>query len=385
MRREGKRYRGAPCPVCGGGTARAFWAEDGDHALLLGCNKCVSSGSADFVRAALAALGLTGEDVYFGPGRAPEVTYEWTDKATGATAIQTRTASGQPKYRWSKGTRKAALVFLPRPHTGDGPLIVTEGAKAASAAALAGFHVIGLADEGVWKQAPAAAVLELFTGRDAILWPDADDVGRELMRRIAGHLAGHAASVRAVDPAVLPGAPEPLPKGWDAADWQPPAGTDIADAVRAASGDVDDPMIDPLAGEAPAGEEQPGARYLLLQDCPDVAAPVEWIWRNRIPRGRLTLLSGAPDAGKSMLAVAVAAAVSRGLALPDDQPRPAGSVVLDRCRRRRRSANDRCPAARGRRRSGACRRAAGPAGKLRHWYIRCNRGGARLQTRHGDR
>ena len=326
----GNRYRGWPCPRCGEGSKDAFWAQDGDHALLVGCNKCAPNGGADFLREVLEKLGLTGGDVYFGPagaaGRGADDTYAWLDKATGATVVQTRTASGDPKYKWPKGTRKAALVFLPRSLTGSGPLIVTEGAKAASAAALADFDVIGLTDDGAWKRAPAAAV-QLFANRDVILWPDADEVGRTLMRRVAGHLARHVASVRAVDPAALPGAPEPLPKGWDAADWHPPAGTDIADAARTASADVDDQMIDPLAGEAPAGEKHPGARYLLLQDCPDVAAPVEWLWHNRIPRGRLTLLSGAPDAGKSMLAVAIAAAVSRWLALPDDEPRPAGSVV----------------------------------------------------------
>ena len=318
MKREGNRYRGAPCPVCEGGDKDAFWAEDGDRALLVGCNQCAPSGGADFLRATLAALGLTGGDVFFGPGRAPEGTYEWTDKATGATVLQTRTASGDPKYRWPKGTRKAALVFLPRPLTGSGPLIVTEGAKAATAHALAGHDVIGLPDEGSWHKAPAAAVLKLFANRDVILWPDADEGGLALAERAAAHLARTAAAVRIIRPEHLPGAPAPMPKGWDAYDWQPPAGTNVPAALAAAT---------EWTTAGAAKDEHPGARYLLLQDCPDVAAPVEWIWRNRIPRGRLTLLSGAPDAGKSMAAVAIAAAVSRGLALPDDDPRPAGSVV----------------------------------------------------------
>ena len=43
---------------------------------------------------------------------------------------------------------------------------------------------------------------------------------------------------------------------------------------------------------------------------------VDWLWVNRIPIGRLTLLDGDPGAGKSFLSLAVATAVSRGAALP---------------------------------------------------------------------
>ena len=55
--------------------------------------------------------------------------------------------------------------------------------------------------------------------------------------------------------------------------------------------------------------------------------PVEWLWRDRIPRARLTLISGAPDAGKSMIATDVTARLSCGLALPDDVARPAATVT----------------------------------------------------------
>ncbi|MYH30934.1 MAG: AAA family ATPase, partial [Acidobacteria bacterium] len=68
------------------------------------------------------------------------------------------------------------------------------------------------------------------------------------------------------------------------------------------------------------------AIYKRLRDC-TAAAPVAWIWTHRIPRGRLTLISGAPDAGKSMIATAITAAVSTGAALPDDTSRPAGPVA----------------------------------------------------------
>ena len=68
-------------------------------------------------------------------------------------------------------------------------------------------------------------------------------------------------------------------------------------------------------------------RFLALADCEATHEPIRWHWKWRIPRGRLTITSGAPDAGKTMIAVAIAAAVSRGLALPDDEPRAGRTVV----------------------------------------------------------
>jgi|GEM_PF-5539785 len=45
----------------------------------------------------------------------------------------------------------------------------------------------------------------------------------------------------------------------------------------------------------------------------------EFLWKNRIPRGKLTLFDGDPGIGKSYTALAIAAALSKGQALPFDQ------------------------------------------------------------------
>ena len=56
MRKTGTtRWRGAPCPVCGGGEDDRFWAEEQGGTLLLGCNTC--GHGAAFLRKALEALG----------------------------------------------------------------------------------------------------------------------------------------------------------------------------------------------------------------------------------------------------------------------------------------------------------------------------------------
>jgi hypothetical protein len=57
---------------------------------------------------------------------------------------------------------------------------------------------------------------------------------------------------------------------------------------------------------------------------------VVWLWENRIPFGKLTLLEGDPDLGKSLIACDLAARVSTGCAMPLDTMwrQPAGVVIL---------------------------------------------------------
>lgn len=62
----------------------------------------------------------------------------------------------------------------------------------------------------------------------------------------------------------------------------------------------------------------------------DAVSPesVEWLWRQRIPLGMLTLLMGDPGLGKSHLSLYVAAKVSVGGAFPDGATAPKGATVL---------------------------------------------------------
>jgi hypothetical protein len=58
--------------------------------------------------------------------------------------------------------------------------------------------------------------------------------------------------------------------------------------------------------------------------------PVQWLWEGRIPMGKVTLLDGEPGAGKSLLALDLAARVSRGAAMPLNRAKPDGpaDVIL---------------------------------------------------------
>ncbi len=56
---------------------------------------------------------------------------------------------------------------------------------------------------------------------------------------------------------------------------------------------------------------------------------VEWLWFNRIPMGKLSLLVGDPGVGKSFLTIYFAAKVTNGNAWPDSAPpAPKGSVII---------------------------------------------------------
>jgi hypothetical protein len=82
-------------------------------------------------------------------------------------------------------------------------------------------------------------------------------------------------------------------------------------------------------GGAPSARGAPPAPVVArLSDVAPEA--VEWLWRDRLPRGKLSLLDGDPGLGKSTLLFDLAARVSRGEALPgDDATRaPAGVVIL---------------------------------------------------------
>lgn len=60
----------------------------------------------------------------------------------------------------------------------------------------------------------------------------------------------------------------------------------------------------------------------------DVSAePVKWLWEGRIPLGKVTLLDGEPGLGKSLLALEIAARVTRGAAMPLSKERGAPADV----------------------------------------------------------
>ena len=215
LKKIGSEHHG-PCPVTGKGKD-CFWVKRDDR--LIGCRGCSHDGSGKLDRSQfkehLEALGAEfgASDVL--------LTYDWLDHDSGETVIQTRHA-GEPKYLWPPRTKTGALVYLKR-YNPDAtrPIVWTEGAKAATAAASKlpadDYDVIGFVSSTV---IPSADTLKARTkGRSCIVWPDDDlpgaKVGHEAPVRPC---ARSGADVATVDPArlELTGG-----HGHDAAEWHP--------------------------------------------------------------------------------------------------------------------------------------------------------------------
>lgn len=78
-----------------------------------------------------------------------------------------------------------------------------------------------------------------------------------------------------------------------------------------------------VAGESEASiraelEGRTGVRLKTIRADDVQPQAVTWLWRPRIPIGKLALLVGDPAAGKSTIATAIAAAVTQGCPLPGD-------------------------------------------------------------------
>lgn len=56
--------------------------------------------------------------------------------------------------------------------------------------------------------------------------------------------------------------------------------------------------------------------------------PIRWLWPGWLARGKLHVLAGAPGTGKTTIALALAAAVTRGAFWPDESRSPRGSCLI---------------------------------------------------------
>lgn len=74
------------------------------------------------------------------------------------------------------------------------------------------------------------------------------------------------------------------------------------------------------SGGQPPDPDVDADSLILERACDVVIRPTRWLWPGRIPMGRLTLLAGDDSAGTSLVAMDIAARVSREAAWPDAPP-----------------------------------------------------------------
>ncbi len=92
----------------------------------------------------------------------------------------------------------------------------------------------------------------------------------------------------------------------------------------AAAEEANDPAPGPDPGLGP--DRSPGLATVAAAEVE--AEELEWLWPGRLALGKLGLLIGDPDNGKSLVALDMAARVSHGRPWPDGTPAPLGEVLI---------------------------------------------------------
>ena len=228
----------------------------------------------DFVAEMPAGAPLPGKIRHIRHGEASKV-WQYRDAAGALLFAVARfeTKAGKEVLPYTFGTMKGRRGWhwkappQPRPLFGldalasrpDAPVIVTEGEKAAEAAAgLFAGHVTTTSPSGA--AAARLADWSVLQGRQVIVWPDADAAGHAYaadVSRLAA--AAGAGSVRVVS------VPDDWPEGWDLAD-APPPGIDVAGLRHMLAG------ADPGGTEAaplPPGFHVRGGSLFVRADDPE--------------------------------------------------------------------------------------------------------------------
>jgi len=319
----------ARCPVPGHGKG------DGDR------NPSLSITDADGKPLLYCHAGCSQDDVWNAlglpkPGRNGQD--DWTaiypyTTADGSPVLQVR-RTGDKRFvtfvpdggHWKTGTGvtkglERPLYRLPEVLKSTGRVYFCEGEKDADNLAGRGLTATcnpfgALTGKGakVWNPNWGGAL----RGRDVVALQDNDAAGAAHVQTVATGLQGVARSVRKL---LLPG----LSPGGDVSDWLAQGHT--ADELGA------------LADAAPVWEAKTDnttaergtvALYLGRLTTVDKVQPeaVRWLWPGYLPRGKLTLLSGDPTAGKTFVACDVVARLTRGYPWPDGTPSPGPADVV---------------------------------------------------------
>jgi putative DNA primase/helicase len=209
----------------------------------------------------------------------------------------------------------------------DVPIVIVEGEKSADAAWQCGL--VATTSAGGAKAASKTDWGPL-RGRRVVILPDHDEPGE----RYAEDVAKLALATGAKDVRILRLADHAanLPDGGDLADvvaddrWRGlPLGDAAApaDLVRWILATAE--TIEPRRPDPAAEAIEPALRCLADIE----AVSVNWLWPNRLPLGRLSVLAGRPGSGKTWLSLDLAARVTTGDTWPDDTAggRP-GDVLL---------------------------------------------------------
>jgi putative DNA primase/helicase len=159
---------------------------------------------------------------------------------------------------------------------------------------------------GKWR----AEYSRYLSGADVVILPDNDEPGRQHASTVAASLKEAGATVRVLD---LPGLG---PKG-DVINWSAAGGT--VEQLHA--------LIKRAAEPFPNGKDEPAR---VVTRCASDITPetFSWLWKYWLARGKLHIIGGAPETGKTTIALSYAAIVSSGGTWPDGTRAAAGNVLI---------------------------------------------------------
>jgi len=312
--------RSACCPAHDDRHASLSIAQGNDGRVLLKCH----AGCP--VETLLDAMGLEVRDLFVQTdgGRRVEATYAYLDEESkllfevvryAPKGFTQRRPDGAGGWIYNLHGVQRVLYRLPQLLSAPGRAVfVVEGEKDADALAELGFvATTNPGGAGKWR----AKYSEALRDWSVYIVPDNDEGGELHARDVARGVLPVAQEVRIVR---LPDLSE---KG-DVSDWIAAGGTadELRRFVRATK-----PIASADVTERPSHAESDGPLVLLSEVTPE---DVSWLWPGKIPLGKLSILEGDPDTGKTTVALDIAARLSSGRSMPCEgvAAPPAGVVII---------------------------------------------------------
>jgi putative DNA primase/helicase len=151
-----------------------------------------------------------------------------------------------------------------------------------------------------------------LSGADVIILPDNDEQGHKHLDKVAASLAQVGANVRTLD---LPGLG---PKG-DIVDWAKAGGTvEQLHELIEREAMAWEPSAEPFETAEIRKAEPPSSIEIITLKGSDIRPePIDWVWKYWLARWKLHILAGVPEAGKTTIALSLAAIISVGGKWPD--------------------------------------------------------------------
>jgi AAA domain/Toprim-like len=209
-----------------------------------------------------------------------------------------RRPNGNGGWRLEEGQRRIPYRLPELVKYPDATVFITEGEKDADRVAELEYCATTVSS-GKWTPDCVRAL----ANRDVLILEDNDEAGRKRALEAAEALQGAAKTIRIVR---LPG----LADKGDVSDW---LDADRRNASKLEGICFDAPLWQPDIEKQPRPKTNATAKTSLQMVRADAVAqkPVEWLWQNRIARGKLTLSAGDPGMGKSQVAADIVARTQR--------------------------------------------------------------------------